>query len=205
MAGQQRCSAQLKGEALVNLWAKILVGIMLCIITAIAGFITYALLTEPEILSRTNTSEEMPQPTPTQQPALPKTGQTKWQVRCYSVEGAIDCRVHQSVRSKKAGRLFVAVQDSDRSGTPVLRLQLPLNIYIPSGATIQIDSAPATQLALSSCNQTGCFAEHAITGSELAALTNGKTLGVSVRDRNRAEVRFRIPIAGFAEAYAKIK
>jgi invasion protein IalB len=173
---------------------------------AVAGIATYALLMEPEILSRAKTTEEKPQPTPARQsaPALPRSGQAKWRVRCNSVEGPIDCQVLQSISYKKMGRLSVAVQGPRGSQTPILRLQLPLDIYIPAGATIQIGNAPTRGLALRSCDLAGCFVQYAITGPELAALMNGETMSVWVRDRNRAEVHFKIPVTGFAEAYAKI-
>jgi invasion protein IalB len=80
-----------------------------------------------------------------------------------------------------------------------------LNVNISSGASIQIGSAPATPLALQVCEEKGCLAERAITDPEIAALTKGENLMVSVWNRENTKLDFQVPTSGFARAYAQIK
>jgi invasion protein IalB len=138
-------------------------------------------------------------------PAPPEAVPAKWRVQCKS--GADDCQAYQSVYRKATGErlISVVVQIHRESREPIMRILLPLGIEIGYGASVQIGHAPAAILLLRSCNQNGCFAEYAISQNEIAALIKGERVRVSVRDRHRTMVRYRVSGAGFAEAYAKIK
>jgi invasion protein IalB len=119
----------------------------------------------------------------------------------------VACQAQQSVYRKTTGERLISVVVHMRrdSREPVMRIQLPLGIHIASGASVQIGSAPAAALSLESCTQDGCFVEYAVSPSDIAALIKGERLRVSVRDRRRTMVRYRVSGAGFAEAYAKLK
>jgi invasion protein IalB len=132
-----------------------------------------------------------------------KPSKSDWRARC----GKTACVAERSIYRKKSATplLSVAVRVPRDSNATTLRLRLPLNVSIPSGASIQIGSAPAKPLALQVCEEKGCLAELAIADPEIAALTKGENLTVSVWNRENAKLDFQVPTSGFARAYAQIK
>jgi invasion protein IalB len=140
-------------------------------------------------------------------PVPPGAVPARWQVFCESSNDSINCHARQSVRRKETGKrlISVTVRVPRRFQMPVMSIHLPLSIDISYGALLQFGQTPATRLALRSCNAHGCFAEYALPEIDLAALIKGERLKISVRDRHRATVRYKVSGAGFAEAYAKIR
>jgi invasion protein IalB len=88
---------------------------------------------------------------------------------------------------------------------PNLVLQLPLGVNLPKGVTIQIGGGGAKAVPFQSCNLNGCMAEYPITEAEIASLQKGANLMLSVVTVQNAPIKFNLPAAGFAAAYAKIK
>jgi invasion protein IalB len=88
---------------------------------------------------------------------------------------------------------------------PVLLLQLPLGVYLPAGATLQIGKLEAQTLPYTSCDQGGCIAEYAVTDAELGAIAKGADLTISARTVQQKPFTLTVPSLGFAVAYAKIK
>jgi len=160
-----------------------------------------------------NSDAKSVQPTPRQTrspqfgPAPPGAVPAKWRVQCRGGDEPIRCQAYQSVYRTSTGEhlISVVVQVGGESQEPLMRIRFPLGIHIGYGASVQIGHASATELALESCNQKGCFAEFAISQTEIAALIKGERMKISVRDSQRRIVRYRVSGAGFAEAYAKIR
>jgi invasion protein IalB len=89
---------------------------------------------------------------------------------------------------------------------PVLLMQLPLGVYLPAGATLQIGKDEAKTLPFTSCARGGCIAEYAITDAELAAIAKGADITISAQGGvSRKPFTLTVPALGFAAAYAKIK
>jgi invasion protein IalB len=101
--------------------------------------------------------------------------------------------------------MTLAVRTSPDSKRPVMLIQVPLGIYLPAGATLQIGKDPAKKLPFQSCNQEGCLMEYSITDAELAAMQQDSDLTVSVQDLKKAPVTLTVPGLGFAAAYSKMK
>ena len=88
---------------------------------------------------------------------------------------------------------------------PVLLMQLPLGVYLPAGATLQIGKLEAKTLPFTSCDRGGCIAEYAVTDGELNAIAKGADLKISAQIVQRKPFTLTVPALGFAAAYAKIK
>ena len=88
---------------------------------------------------------------------------------------------------------------------PVLRLKLPLNIYLPEGVRLRIGGGPVKALKIQTCVRAGCAAALPISKDELAAMLKGEKLTVSVKHQyNKTPVTFQISGSGFDKAYAKL-
>jgi invasion protein IalB len=153
------------------------------------------------------------QPAP-QGAAQPQAGQQQprppaiWVVSCDDNRGKLDCRAGQSVFIKTTGQrlLSVAVRVPADTKKPILIIQVPLGVYLPAGASLQIGKDEAKMLPFRGCDRGGCVAEYAITESEIAAMTKGSDLTISVQNQNQQPAfNVTIPVTGFAAAYAKVK
>jgi invasion protein IalB len=85
-------------------------------------------------------------------------------------------------------------------------LQVPLGVYLPAGASLQIGKDEAKTLPFKGCDRSGCVAEYAITDAEIAAMTKGSDLKISVQNQNQQPAfTLTVPVTGFGAAYAKVR
>ena len=76
---------------------------------------------------------------------------------------------------------------------------------MPPGTSLQIGQDEAKTFPFQSCNRAGCVAEYAITNAEIAAMLKGADLTISFQTTRKQPIILKVPSAGFAVAYAKIK
>jgi invasion protein IalB len=137
----------------------------------------------------------------------PSRPQPNWIVSCNQTRAGLECRAGQSLFLRKTRQrvLSVAVRMPADTKKPVLLVQLPLGVYLPAGATLQIGKLEAQTLPYISCNQGGCIAEYAVTEGELNSIVKGSDLTISAQTTERKPFTLTVPALGFAAAYAKIK
>jgi invasion protein IalB len=131
-----------------------------------------------------------------------------WVVNCSDNNGKLDCSAGQVVSIKSTGQrlMTVAVRVPADTKKPILMVQVPLGVYLPAGAVLQIGNDPAKTLPFKGCDQGGCMAEYAVTEAEIAAMSKGADLKVSVQNQNQKPAfTVAVPTTGFAAAYAKVK
>ena len=131
-----------------------------------------------------------------------------WVVSCDNNQGRLDCRAGQTVFVKPSGQrlLSVAVRVPADTKKPVLLLQVPLGVYLPAGASLEIGKTGAKTLQYRGCDQAGCLAEYAINDEEIASMAKGADLTISVQNQNRKPAfTITVPVTGFAAAYAKVR
>ena len=144
-------------------------------------------------------------PAPAAQPSRPPA---IWVVNCSDNNGKLDCRAGQSLFLKNTGQRLVSVAVRVPADTkrPILMVQVPLGVYLPAGASLQIGDDEAKTLPYKGCDQGGCLAEYAVTDAEISAMTKGSDLKVSVQNQDQKPAfTVTVPVTGFAAAYAKIK
>jgi invasion protein IalB len=89
--------------------------------------------------------------------------------------------------------------------TPIMLLGLPLGTYLPAGVSLQFGKEAAKPLPIQSCDRSGCLAEYAVTDAEIDAMLKGADVTISIQNQQQQPVTVTVPVAGFAEAYAKIQ
>jgi len=157
------------------------------------------------VYAQTNQQKGEP---PEQQPeATPAPAQPAWSVNCTTGQAGLDCRAFQTVFVKRTGQRFmtVAVRVPPETKTPNMLFGLPLGTYLPAGVSLQFGKEAAKTLPVQSCDRSGCVAEYAVTEAEIGAMLKGANLTVAVQNQQKQPVKLEVPVAGFAEAYAKIK
>jgi invasion protein IalB len=138
------------------------------------------------------------------QPA-PKIG---WASRCASAgrKSELDCSVDQSV-ALKTGQIVVqftvAIQAASKA--PIAIVVLPLGIFLPGGAKVEVDDQKPFDLTLETCDQRGCYGNASISPDLLSAMKTGKTLTVSFTTIAKETVNIPLQLSEFAEAYGKIE
>lgn len=144
---------------------------------------------------------------PAEAAGQPSQPQPNWVVSCSQTRPGLECRAGQSLFLRKTRQriLSVAVRMPADTKKPVLLVQLPLGVYLPAGATLQIGKLEAQTLPYTSCDQGGCIAEYAVTDAELGAIAKGADLTISAQTVQRKPFTLPVPSLGFAAAYAKIK
>ena len=144
---------------------------------------------------------------PASEAGRPSQPQPNWIVTCNQTKPGLECRAGQSLflRQTRQRVLSVAVRMPADTKKPVLLLQLPLGVYLPAGATLQIGKLEAQTLPYTSCDQGGCIAEYAVTDAELGAIAKGADLTISAQTVQQKPFTLTVPSLGFAVAYAKIK
>jgi len=146
--------------------------------------------------------------TPTQPaPGQAQPPQPAWAMNCGNTQLGLDCRALQSIFVRDTGQrlLSVVVHVPPDTKKPVLLMQLPLGVYLPAGAGFQIGKAEGKNVPFKSCDQFGCLAEYAITDAEIAALSKGQDLIITMQNLRNEPVTVTVPALGFAAAYAKVK
>ena len=138
----------------------------------------------------------------------PSRPQPNWIVTCSQTRAGLECRAGQSLflRQTRQRVLSVAVRVPADTKKPVFLMQLPLGVYLPAGATLQIGKDEAKALAFTTCDRGGCIAEYAVTDAELAAIAKGADITISGQSSgSRKPFTLTVPALGFAAAYAKIR
>jgi invasion protein IalB len=84
-------------------------------------------------------------------------------------------------------------------------VQLPLGLFLPVGAKLQVDEGKPLDLQVQTCEAQGCFAGSAMDAELLAAIKAGKQLTIEVQTLNREKLSFAIPLEGFTAAYERVR
>ena len=132
-----------------------------------------------------------------------------WAVRCRSQakEEELECGVSQTVVMKKSGKVVTNVTFRVPADTkkPEILIQLPLRLYLPAGATYQVDENTPQTLNFRACNRTGCYAQTPVTPEVLATLKTGKQLTIGFQNLARKPIRVSLSLNGFGDAYDKMQ
>jgi len=157
------------------------------------------------------TSEQ--QPATPKQPAPGQSGarraalapaQPTWGATCPPAKGALDCRALIVQRVGNA-RISVAVRSASDTKKPNMLILLPLGLDLPAGVSLQFGPEVGKRVSFQSCDMSGCLAEYPVSEAEIAAMLKGADLTISVEGQNKQPITFQMSVAGFPEAYAKIR
>src|SRR5262245_46955622 len=91
------------------------------------------------------TAQETPKPAaPKGEAPAVQTPSNAWSVSCASgaIASALECQMSQNLTESKTGQrvLTVTIRKQPKDGALAMLLALPHGLFIPAGATFQIDS-----------------------------------------------------------------
>jgi invasion protein IalB len=129
-----------------------------------------------------------------------------WSVNCANGAQGLVCSATQSVRVGQTGQLLVATSVSKATGAAshAMSVVLPHGLFLPAGASVQIDAEPTQALVVETCDQRGCYATTPISDKALAAMRTGKMLTVAFQNMSKNNVKVQLPLAGFPDAIKKL-
>ena len=122
-------------------------------------------------------------------------------------DAALDCRVEQRVVIRETGQLVaqVTVRVPADTRKPALIVRVPLRLSLDARVTLDVDGGRAGNLPLQTCDTGGCYAGAPLRADLLAAMQKGDKLNIVFQNLDKAPIRLAMPLAGFGEAYAKIR
>lgn len=138
-------------------------------------------------------------------PAAPKID-TKpfqdWVVRCPRAPLPLPCDAVQMLiepKSKQRVLSISAAYDTAKS-KHVVRIVLPLGVWLPNGVTIVAGATKLERVAVARCESFGCVVEGPFDAKLQEAMRKGGEAKVVVFDQNSKPLDLKFSLKGFAEA-----
>ena len=78
-------------------------------------------------------------------------------------------------------------------------------LYIPAGATYQVDGGAPQSLDFRACDRKGCYAQTVLTPELLASLRSGSKLILGFQTLAQKPIQLSFSLGGFGETFAKIE
>ena len=172
---------------------------------------------EQELTKLVNQPRSIAEPAVGQVASTPSTtinpnnrpGGPGWALDCKSKakEKGMECRMSQTLVSKQSRQVLASVTFRLPNDTkkPEIVIRLPLGLYLPAGATYQIDGSNPQAIDFRACVRTGCYAQTPIASDVLAALKRGTQLTVGFQNLAQKPIRFSLSLDGFGQAYDRIE
>jgi invasion protein IalB len=148
------------------------------------------------------------QPKPADANAKPADA-NPWAVNCSSgsATAELQCQVSQNLTEAKTGQrvLTVTVRRDSGNGSLAMLLALPHGLFLPSGASFQIDQGQKTTIAIQTSDQNGAYAATPLSADLIKAMKSGTNLNIGMESVTRKPVTIPVSLAGFTAAIAKLE
>lgn len=148
------------------------------------------------------------QPKPAESNAKPSDA-NPWAVNCSSgsATSELQCQVSQNLTEAKTGQrvLTVTVRRDNGNGSLAMLLALPHGLFLPSGASFQIDQGQKTTIAIQTSDQNGAYAATPLSADLIKAMKSGTNLNIGMESVTRKPVTIPVSLAGFTAAVAKLE
>jgi invasion protein IalB len=125
-----------------------------------------------------------------------------WLVRCPTAPQPLPCDAVQLLLEPKSKQrvLSLSVAYDPAKARNVVRIILPLGIWLPNGVTIVAGSTKLEKVAVRRCEQFGCVVEGLLDPKLQDALRKGGDAKVVVFDQTKKPLDLKFSLAGFAGA-----
>jgi invasion protein IalB len=148
------------------------------------------------------------QETPKPEAAAPQKPVNAWVVNCASGAnaGALECQMSQNLTEAKTGQrvLTVTIRKQQKDGAMAMLLALPHGLFIPAGASYQIDAGEKKSVAIQTSDQNGAYAAVPLDAALVAALKTGTNLNIGMESVTRKPVAIPLSLNGFTAAIDKL-
>ncbi len=132
-----------------------------------------------------------------------------WAVNCSSgsATGELQCQVSQNLTEAKTGQrvLTVTVRRDSSNGSLAMLLALPHGLFLPSGASYQVDQGQKVVIAIQTSDQNGAYAATPLSPELAKAMKSGTNLNIGMESVTRKPVTIPVSLAGFTAAVAKLE
>ncbi|AZO45985.1 invasion associated locus B family protein [Mesorhizobium sp. M7D.F.Ca.US.005.01.1.1] len=132
-----------------------------------------------------------------------------WAINCSSGSSTaeLQCQVSQNLTEAKTGQrvLTVTVRRDKGNGSLAMLLALPHGLFLPSGASYQIDQGQKTTVAIQTSDQNGAYAAAPLSPELIAAMKAGTNLNIGMESVTRKPVTIPVSLAGFTAAIDKLE
>ncbi|CAN7614490.1 invasion associated locus B family protein [Aminobacter sp. LjRoot7] len=132
-----------------------------------------------------------------------------WAVNCASgaTINELQCQVSQNLTESKTGQrvLTVTIRKENAKGGLAMLLALPHGLFLPSGASYQIDQGEKVTVAIQTSDQNGAYAAAPLTPELITAMKAGTNLNVGMESVTRKAVAIPVSLAGFTAAIDKLQ
>jgi invasion protein IalB len=132
-----------------------------------------------------------------------------WATRCNDAAKPQErtCVLSRALVDPTSRRLMVAVTfriaPPDRK--PVMKLLLPVDLYLPAGVKLTIDDGAAQMLKFETCIRGGCLAPVPLDAALLQRLRKGTGIKVGYQTVDQKPVDLTLKLDGFARSFDQIK
>ncbi|MER9206733.1 MULTISPECIES: invasion associated locus B family protein [unclassified Mesorhizobium] len=150
-----------------------------------------------------------------EEPKSTKSAETKpaegnpWALNCSSGSTGteLQCQVSQNLTEAKTGQrvLTVTVRRDNGNGNLAMLLALPHGLFLPSGASYQIDQGQKTTIAIQTSDQNGAYAATPLSADLVKAMKSGTNLNIGIESVTRKPVTIPVSLAGFTAAIDKLQ
>lgn len=142
-------------------------------------------------------------------PAAPAPAGPAWVVNCSSgaTGTALTCQMSQNLTETKSGRRVLTVtirQQGGEAGLAML-LALPHGLFLPAGATYQVDDGEKATVAIQTSDQNGAYAAVPLNEGLLGALESGSSLKIGMESVTRQPVTIPVSLTGFSAAMDRLE
>jgi invasion protein IalB len=119
----------------------------------------------------------------------------------------LECAVEQRAFVRQSGRLIgqITIRVPPDTKKPVAMIQAPLGLFLPAGITVDVDGDMAQNYPLQTCNNNGCYAGFPVSDQMLNRMSNGGKLNIIFQYLDKKPFTLPMSLAGFKEAYNRIK
>ena len=144
------------------------------------------------------------------QDSTAQEGDKYWGTDCTGPRRSADvltCTATQRILVAKTQQLLfqVKVITPAAKGAPVMELQGPLNVFLPGGFALSIDGADLIKVAVSNCNNRGCFGAVKLEPAMIEVLKHGQNLKIAFLSGPEKSQYVETPLAGFTRAMQAIE
>jgi invasion protein IalB len=144
------------------------------------------------------------QPTPAKPAGAPVTTKTfeDWLVRCPTTPQPMPCDAVQLLVEPKSKQrvLSVSVAYDPTKGQHVVRIILPLGVWLPNGATIEAAGTKIEKVVIRRCEPFGCVVEGLLDPKLREAMRKGGEAKIVVFDQAQKPLDLKFSLKGYAGA-----
>lgn len=134
---------------------------------------------------------------------------SNWLTQCFGPtrEAEVDCTLERSISLKQTGQLLakLSIRVPSETRAPVLLVQTPHGLFLPTGLELQIDDGIVERINLNTCDANGCYGATDLSTETLNEMIRGANLKLKFQNLAKNTITVSLPLTGFTDAFNKVK